>query len=322
MKFVSLPDNGSSWRGRLLYGFTTEETEPQDVMVEIIDAMSSSRLGAMRLYGVTDAEVDIASYIRPRLSLMPVNVNRRLELISSPSAIAVIVRINGVESETRVFFRSQFDYSAVGPLSSHAMTGEVVFGEAIRLTLFAKSEISVSVTCTGGKGLTMRASEVTHGMPMELIIPTSVSVGVETIHISLRFDNSVSILYNYVVIPNTGKLKRLMWFNSIGGVESFVFDHSKRISYSVERSDMNQCGEGVKSAEGVLKYRLCTGYELPAEMERVAQILLSPVVYREVDGECRRVDILSRDIAFDSKGMLCSIVLDISEKWEGGKAIW
>ena len=146
MKFVSLPDNGSSWRGRLLYGFTTEETEPQDVMVEIIDAMSSSRLGAMRLYGVTDAEVDIASYIRPHLSLTAANAHRRLELISSPSAIAVIVRINGVESETRVFFRFQFDYSAVGPLSSHAMTGEVVFGEAIRLTLFAKSEISVSVT--------------------------------------------------------------------------------------------------------------------------------------------------------------------------------
>lgn len=76
------------------------------------------------------------------------------------------------------------------------------------------------------------------------------------------------------------------------------------------------------SVEGYIRYRLCSGYELQAEMERVAELLLSPVIFVEEGGSCREVEVDSRDIAFDNKGMLHSIMLDISEKWKGGGALW
>ena len=56
MRFISIPQNGSSWRGRLPYCFTTGSSEPSDVVVEIVDATSSELLGTRRLYGVTEAE--------------------------------------------------------------------------------------------------------------------------------------------------------------------------------------------------------------------------------------------------------------------------
>ena len=304
------------------YRFATESGEAEDVTVEILDATTASILGTMRLYGVAEAEVDIASYICPHLSLAQVETSRQIELVASPSAIAVVVRVNGVDSERRVFFRSQFDCTAPGPLSNHTLTQELMLGDAVRLTLFATSDISVLATVKGIKSVTLKSNGPTNGLPMELVIPTSRLADTESISLNIRFDNKVSVQYNYVVVANMSGARRLVWYNSIGGVDSFIFDHSRRIGYSVKRSDVYLCREGSKSVEGYLRYRLCSGYESQAEMERVAQLLLSPVVFREVGGSCRSVEVDSRDVAFDSKGLLHSIVLDISEKWEGGDALW
>ena len=322
MRFISIPDNGSSWRGRLPYRFVTDSGEAEDVTVEIFDATTNSLLGAMRLYGVAEAEVDIASYIRPHLSLKPIETARQIELVTSPSAIAVVVRVNGSDSERRVFFRSQFDYTTVGPLSNYVLTQDLLLGNAVRLTLFAQSDISVLATVKGVKSGTLKSLGSTRGMPMELVIPTSQLADVESISLSIRLDNRVSVQYNYVVVANMGGARRLVWYNAIGGVDSFIFDHSRRLAYSVKRTDAHLSMEGSMSVEGYIRYRLCSGYELQAEMERVAELLLSPVIFVEEGGSCREVEVDSRDIAFDNKGMLHSIMLDISEKWKGGGALW
>lgn len=157
---------------------------------------------------------------------------------------------------------------------------------------------------------------------MELVIPTSQLADVESISLSIRLDNRVSVQYNYVVVANMGGARRLVWYNAIGGVDSFIFDHSRRLAYSVKRTDAHLSMEGSMSVEGYIRYRLCSGYELQAEMERVAELLLSPVIFVEEGGSCREVEVDSRDIAFDNKGMLHSIMLDISEKWKGGGALW
>lgn len=322
MRFISMPANGSSWRGCLPYRFATDSGEVEDVTVEIFDATANVLLGTMRLYGVVEAEVDIASYIRPHLSLMQVEAVRQIELVTSPSAIAVVVRVNGADSERRVFFRSQFDYSSIGPLSNHVLTQDLLLGDAVRLTLFAASEISVLATVQGTKSLTLKSMGSTRGMPMELVVPTSQLVDVERISLSIRLDNTISVQYDYVVTENMSRACRLLWYNAIGGIDSFIFDHAKRLNYCVRRTEVHMCKEKAKSVEGYLRYRLCSGYELQQEMERVAQLLLSPVVFAEVGGSCRVVEVDSSDVAYDNKGMLHSIALNISEKWKGGDVVW
>lgn len=321
MRFISIPQNGSSWRGRLPYCFTTERSEPSDVVVEIVNATSSERLGTMRLYGVTEAEVDIASYIRPHLSLTPIESERQPMLITSPSAIAVVVRVNGEESERRVFFRSKFDATTPAILSNCPTVQNLIFGDAIRLTLYACSDISVVIAVRSPKGTTMKATGVSNGMPMELVMPTQRLFGAEMIMLTIRLDGGEAYRRDYVLVSNAASARNVLWYNAVGGIDNYIFDHHKRLNYSVDRAEVHICKEEAKSAEGLLRYRLCSGYELEAEMERVVQLLLSPVVYAEVDGYCRDVEVESRNVSFDSRGKLHTITLDVSEKWRGGE-VW
>lgn len=319
MKFISIPKNGSSWRERLPYSFTTESQEKQDVTLEIVNSTTGVLLGTMRLYGVTEAEVDIAPYIRQHLSLAPLDTSRQVDLQVSPSAISVMVRVGGVASEARVFFRMGFDYSAVGVLSGAPQSQTILSGETIRLTIFSQLRVEATVTVTGGKGPTVRCEGLTYGMPMELIVPTRLLSGAERVSVMLRCDGKGVIAYTYNVAPRLSTAQRLVWYNAKGGIESYLFDHAMHLNYTVSREDDH--ATGAKSVDGRVRYRLCSGCELQAEMDRITQLMLSPVVYREVGGICREVAVESREVEFDSKGLLHTLKLDLSEAWKGGK-LW
>ena len=321
MRFVSIPDNGSSWRDRLLYSFVTESEEPQDVEVEIVNTITGGVMGSMRLYGVTSGVVDIAPYIRPYVSMSIVETTQYASLAVSPSAIGVKVCIDEVESESRVFFRSQFDYESANILSTMSEPLEVFEGDAIRLTLFAKTRIDVQITFIGLKNNTAKCEGLTYGMPMELVIQTKDIEQLAKVVVNLRYDGKNMKICNYIAKPRYGTSQRLVWYNTNGGVDGYVFDHAIRKEYSVDRAKGCLCGEGAVSVDGRVRYRLCSGYEQQEVMERVAQLMLSPVVYREVDGICRVVDVESSDIAFDDKGLLHTMSLNISEKWEGDR-LW
>lgn len=68
MNFVKLPENGASWAESLCYTIDTESSEPQDLVVEILDRYGGSVIGTKRLYSVTVAEIDIAPYVRSAVS--------------------------------------------------------------------------------------------------------------------------------------------------------------------------------------------------------------------------------------------------------------
>lgn len=61
------------------------------------------------------------------------------------------------------------------------------------------------------------------------------------------------------------------------------------------------------------------GLDTAKEIARVVELLLSPMVLSEQSGTCTPIEIENREVIFDSKGMLHSFALDISEQWKGGK---
>ena len=322
MKFISIPKNGSSWRGRLPYSFTTEGDEPQDVTVEILNYDTGSVLGTMRLYGVVNGEVDIAPYIRPYVSMRFVETSRLAEFSTSLSAIKAMVRIGGVLSEPRVFFRSEFDSSVVGPLSDRVSNPTIIQGESIRMTIFAQVRADVAVSFVGKNGSSYKQEILTRGMPVELVVNTNSVGSIERVNINIRCDNSNIFVLSYTVMQHMGTSQRIVWYNKRGGVESYLFDHAKRLSYDVDRGGRALCDAKCLNIDGRVRYRLCSGYEQQADMERVAQLMLSPIVCRGCGSECREVEVESREITFDDKGVLRSITLDLSEKWEGGESLW
>lgn len=321
MEFTQIPANGSSWQERLCYKFSSEETQPQDLDIEIIDHTTNQTLGTMRLYNTNNGEIDIAPYLRDKLRLTPSTPARAIQLTPSPSAIAVCVAVNGARSEVRHFFRAAYNPNTTGPLSYKAISRDIRQGDAIRLTLFAQSVLDVvvtydGVTVTQPTRLTLK----TNGLPSELIIPTEHLRGIKGVDVSIQYDGGNIQTINYVVLPKSSTVHRLVWFNPKGGIESYTFDHALRLGYSISSEEIIGVDHEIrKQVEGRQKYRICTGYDTSREIARVVELLLSPMVFSEQSGLCTPVDVENREVNFDSKGLLHSFALDISEEWKGGE---
>ena len=318
MNFTSIPNNGSSWREPLIYKFDVGSAEPQDVMVEIVDTTTANILGTMRLYGVVTAEIDIAPYVANTSSLMPSWTNGALIMQRSSSARSVLVRVDGVESSSRIFFRSAFNYNVSTTLSGVVEHQEIELGDVARITLFGKTRIWITYNCSTATSAT-ETSATTRGYPIELMMSTvNMSVGV-TFSVNLRYENGNSHTFNYTVVPRRTTSTRLLWYNDNGGIESYVFDHKVRLGCGVEVSKVPGInGAMLNSAEGWMRYRLCSGYESAATVDRVIGVLLSPVVFSDRESSCEVVDITTREFSFDSKGELHTLSLDISKEWKGG----
>lgn len=324
MKFVSIPSYGASWREPLIYSFSTETSEAMDVVVEILEASTQELLGQMRLYGVTKGMVNIAPYVARRASLAPINRASGLAVMQSPSAVAVVVRINGVYSEKRLFFRAAFSPDMSMSLSRAIGTQEVEKGDVIRLTLCPKGRLWITVSYSRRAGLQPKEAVIDGGaIPMELLLTTDdLKVG-DVVTVNLQYDLGAVQSFRYTVHPRRVTSKRLLWYNPLGGVESYTFGHSIRIGYGVEVQSVEECvGEERRRVDGELRYRLCTGQESMKMLEHVAELLLSPVVYKCSGTQCEQVDVVSREVAYDRNGELHNMTLEVKELWKGGGLVW
>lgn len=323
MRFVYIPNQGASWRERLEYCFSTDTAQPIDVLVEIIDATSSEVIGSMRLYDVTTGRVNIAPYIVSCVSLVPERNNGKVSVHASPSAIAVIVRVNGVESASRVFFRSKFNPGVSEMLTMHRASDEVELGDVVRLTIHARETLRLTVTYDGVSGMRPYDYSVsTKGFPMEITLPTrDLKEGAEMV-VTARYEDGTMQSVRYKVVPRGSSSCRLLWYNPNGGVETYAFCHRIRLGYGVDVRELVECdGKPSRLVNGRVEYRLCSGSDSSANLERVARLLLSPVVYKERGVEFMEVTVDSREVAFDSKGQLHALSLDVSEEWKGGE-LW
>ena len=292
--------------------------------MEVVDARSSELLGEMRLYGVTRGMVNVAPYVARRASLMPPSGGRGLEVVKSPSAMAVVVRINGVSSEERIFFRSAFNPDLSKALSYCSDNQEVEEGDVIRLTLYAKREIWITVTYSRGVNLQpVSATTMCDGLPVELMLSTDGLRSGDVVSLTVRYDQGDAQSVRFTVMSKRMSSKRLLWYNPYGGVECYTFGHSTRIGYGVEVQSVDGgSGEGRRVVEGELRYRLCSGQEGRNELERVAELLLSPAVYKCSGMQSEQVNVVSREVAFDGKGELHNMTLEVCEEWKGGGLLW
>lgn len=321
MKFLQLPKDGASWQETLRYRFSTENPEPENLAVEIIDETLHQTIATVNLYATTIGDIDIAPYLRDRLKLTPATSARAVVLAKSPSAITVSVAVNGIKSDVRHFFRAAHDYNNIGMLSYYTATRDIRQGETIRLTLFAKSKIEVRLN-HNNSAITQPAVYTlsTKGMPAEIVIPTEQLRSTNRLDITLLYDDAKTEEVTYLIEGANPTSKRFVWYNPNGGIECYTFGHSLRLGYSIHSEEIvGVAGEILKSVDGKQRYRVCTGYDTSKEIARVVELLLSPMAFSEQYGACTPIEIENREVSFDSKGALHSFALDISEQWKGGK---
>lgn len=321
MKFLSIPENGSSWVESLIYEIDMESSTPQDLTVEIVNSVTHQSLGICRLYGVQKARVDIAPYVRAAC-VNSLENNTISSLVISKAACKLFVVANGNISDERLYFRAKIDSSRAQLLSTMPERQSIVLGDVVRFTVLALSKVEVRLvvkTALTNKQTTLSCQ--TLGMPVEAIIPTATLPAHSsriTIHIYCDGELINSLVCDVARRDSTART--LVWINGLGGVEYYTFPHSKRTSYEAKVESISY---GQQSDARVLRatiYRsLLSGAELSEEMERIAALLFSPKIYECRGGELIDAELPTRVLKFDKHNRLPQIVVDIAERWQGGE---
>lgn len=320
MNFISIPKNGASWRNSLLYSVATADGKVQDFTIEIYLSETAEIIGRKVVYGVASAEFDIAPYLRSALTARMANSHSAVAM-SSPSALRVYVVVNGVASETRIFFRERFDISKQQVLTLLPDNQSINHGGVIRFSVYAQRNLRVVVTRrTPESEHTDTLVAMTHSLPHEVIIPTAdFDPKTTNVEVVVWCDAQPIKRLNYRVIEPPSSAVRLVWYNAMGGVDSYLFLHSHRVEYKAVVTDVTVDGELSSTFRaGEVVRRLTT---LPAsnEMEALAQIVYSDRVYCEVDGELTPVRLITRSLSFDEHDAIHRLSIDIKANWRGGE---
>lgn len=311
-----MPQNGASWLQPLLYNLEFGQREKQ-VTVEIYDMLSSEQLGRIMLYNLTSAEIDIAPYIRSRKLSEPLAKQEAI-IAPSPDACRVVLRVNGVESEPRLIFRSEISTLSPQVMSAITENGSIAVGETIRLTVLAKSDINLTLVQPSDGGFS-KYECATDGVPCEVVVPINNAKLGDIITLRVVCDNTEVVMCSYRVVERDSSAVRLTWLNAKGGVESHTFPQSVKRSLVVKSEDIEgECGWYRRVTGSTLVRRVMLLGATQSEVDAVLGILLSPKVIRCDDGGEMAVQLLTDTITYDDHGRVRRLEFDIKEEWKGG----
>ena len=316
MIFKTIPQNGASWLNPLLYSLDFGGKREQ-VAVEIFDQLTNTQLGRVVLYNIASAELDIAPYIRNHKIEEP--LARQSSVIErSQDVCKVVLRVEGVESESRLFFRSDISDQSPGLMSTIIENGTIAVGEVIRFTLWAQESVNIITVQPSDDGF-MQYDYNTEGMPCEVVLPIKVANVGDVVSLRVVCDNQFIGLCKYRVVERDSSAVRLAWVNAKGGVECHTFPQSIRRSLVVKSEDLEgECGWYRRIVSSTVVRRLMMMGATLSEVDRMLDILLSPKVYR-CDSEVNMaVQLLTDSISYDDHGKLHRLEFDIKEEWKGG----
>ena len=313
MKFTSIPENGLSWHDALLYAFDTEGGA-RDVTMVIRDAINDCTIGTMRLYGVTQAEVDIAPYLRSYMAQWQLPEQSGLSI--SSAACRVVAEIDGVTSPARTLFYGRINPIHGAALSGVAETRVVRRSDVVRLTLYSPRKLSVRITDAKLGGVVGQFEVLTSYMPYEFTFNLAdVPVGVSSLVVDVRGDGQEVAQLRYSISRFGEAARQVAWRNRVGGVECYTFPVCRATECSAEV--VGDAEPRLTSA--VIRRRLESGQEASTERARIAQMICATAVYGCEGLEVEPMRLLTRRLIYGEGGAMKSLELDVEEAWKGGR---
>ena len=292
MKFLTIPKNGASWQQPLVYAVELGASDGSDAHVEIVDADNSS-IASFNVYGKSSFEVDISPYIRDIADVAP--VTSKIALSRSNAAYKIVVRVNGVSSETRIYYREELDVETPTILSCVKERAVVSSHDTIRLTIYAKKTVSITIHKIRKVVMSRSFHIMTNGLPVELVFPLSQEEDdITSVNIKIVMDELHTHDLSYRVIQQVCKGVQTVWYNTMGGVESYTFPRCKLISCEAVMKRGRDGQERVAGKEYL--YTLYSAYEVADELARIGQIPFADNLYVDKGGTCHSVQLVTRKI--------------------------
>lgn len=317
MKFLSIPQNGSSWSSQLIYLIDSESDEAANIDIEITD--SSGIIATKRLYGVVQAEIDIAPILRS-VADMRILPTYGTSIRSSCIARKVVVRANGLASDERIFYSSEINVTYPRMLSRMPIS-TIEYGQRIVFSVVAQRDLNIkieahSATSTQSQTLTHK----TDSLPVDVVIDTQ-DFNQKCERIDITISSQLIIIHRLsVVVESASAGRRIVWRNSDGGIESYQFPWCIRQAQEAIIDKVQTAERSYSMLRNAKQhYRLCSALEEEDTLRELADMMLAPYVYEMQDGQLSEVELDSRSIEYDSHGLLRNITLEISADWKGGE---
>lgn len=314
MKFVSIPNNGASWREKLIYAIDTESDEAIDLNVDIIDS-ERGVVASLNIYQVKTTEIDIAPYLRTLVDESPTG---NIEALTwSSAALEIRVAVNGVESQQRVFYRANLDVSTAKVLSRLPTHPTVSPGETLRMTIFSRKSVEIKLLMLSLVPEIKTYTLMTYGRPVEFTLPIAADANFKRLRVTIICDGVTLDGYDFMLIKSGSSARQVVWYNMAGGVESYTFPKSVRLNY---RTDVAKATSGRVRIKGRYVTReLYSAYESPEELERIMQMVFAPQLYISTEQGCLPQSDFTRRVAFTPQGNISQLKIEIEEAWRGGE---
>jgi len=321
MRFISIPNQGSSWSAPLLYSFDTELETAADVDIDIWDCSKNSIIAKKRLYGVISSQIDIAPILR---SIYDMRIDDSVAGIAqSPATIMVCLDIMGLKSEPRLFSVTTLDVAKPKLLCSMPMQQSVSYGEKILFSLYVPTKLKVQIrTYTNFTSRALTLESDASGISHDIVVATlNFPFNTTRIEITISDGSTTVTTLTYHIEPGVATARRLFWRNWQGGIESYLFPQSIRLMQEAVVDSLT-CGEQLFSVlrTAQQRYRLCSAFEDSTELRRISEMLLSPYIYEMTAQGLRTLKLETRSVEYDKHGELRRIALEVYSDWKGGES--
>ncbi len=319
MIFTKIPNNGSSWGGRLIYGFETASGEKRDVEVMIINEESGETLAKKRLYGITEAQTDIAPYLRKVVMRKPY-ILERTGFAYAEGAMTVSVDAGGVKSEPRRVFRAEYDPSRAVMMTTQPGQRVISRGETDIVTLYAPEMLAATVETDGEDGGTSEIYFPTDATPCDFFLQTD-DLPASATHIAVTFygDGEPLGVVEYTIAERPQGARRVMWYNRMGGLECYTYPICRTTAAEAAVAE-TVTAEGVSArlAGGRHKVRLTSAYETREQYDALHEVLFSPHVWILEGSVTDDLRLLTRRADYPEPQQLACMEIEFETIWRGG----
>lgn len=321
MRINKLSDNLTPLDEGIIFGINTESDTPEEIVVEVIDAVADEVVAELRLHNATSTTINIAPYIA-RLSGYAPTTTPYTTFAEAPVA-RYKIRIDEVESEEVVVSINNDKIGSTPSLITDFPTSRRLAKGENDEVLFA-SEVGKTVVAE----LTANTGETLH---LEYLPTTELSTliisledfdsDINALDVALYSEDEVFARLHYTVVSPAKSATRLAWLSECGAIEQYTFPVSHKVKHSTEKQSV-MTNRGICSAHHKTKLTisLCSRFEPRATLKALAQIISSPKVWMLHNREYELVEVATTNIEYNLFGEPSFLHLDIC-LWQKG-VIW
>ena len=311
MKITKISNDFTPISKGVFFGIDTENSEPSDLMVEVVDVATNEVVAVQQLRGVTEAQVNIAPYLNRFAERAP-RVGAYSMFAEAPTAIYQI-RVGNITSEVIVVSVNRDAVSQPSLVTTLPTSRVISRGESDELLLIAEAGDTLEASIATDAGDDISVEYVTSGGATIFLLSTAeLSPSAKTLDVKLSLNGEEWLELHYRVAPAYKGAVRMAWLSEEGSVEQYTFLTATRAKLQVDKQTIaTQSNRRVVQSHFEQSVSLISRYEPRSVIDALSQIVCSPRVWI-IEGESlTEVEVKSSAIDFNLFGEPDCVAVDI-----------